>query len=383
MPSALFFYFLPHTLYLFKNMCYNVSKTINERSNRVSNLQDIVAPLLVWYRENARSLPWRERRAPYHVWISEIMLQQTRIEAVIPYYHRFLTAFPTVAALAEAEDDLLMKHWEGLGYYSRARNLKRAAVRIMTEHGGELPRDLALLRALPGVGDYTAGAIASIAFGLPAPAVDGNVLRVLARLTADGRNILAEQVKREAREALAAIYPSAPEDCADLTAAIMELGEVVCIPNGAPRCDACPLAALCRARAEGLTDTLPYREKRPPRTVERRTVLLLTYEGRVGLALRPPEGLLGGLWEFPSADGHLTAEEVRELLALWGLTPTDVTEGPTAKHIFTHREWHMTSFTVSLAGEGGGLTFATPEELRTVYALPTAFRRFAAQYLAE
>ena len=349
----------------------------------MSGLHDIVPPLLVWYRENARSLPWRESPTPYHVWISEIMLQQTRIEAVIPYYYRFLATFPTVAALAEAEDDLLMKHWEGLGYYSRARNLKRAAIKIMTEHGGELPRDPALLRALPGIGDYTAGAVASIAFGLPVPAVDGNVLRVLARLTADRRNVLSEQVKREAQRALTAIYPEAPEDCADLTAALMELGEVICIPNGAPRCDACPLAPHCRARADGLTDVLPYREKRPPRTVERRTVLLMMHGGRVGLALRPPEGLLGGLWEFPSADGRLTADEVRELLSLWGLSAVSIAPGPEAKHVFTHKEWHMTSFCISLADEGGGLTFATPEELRSVYALPSAFRRFTAWCLGE
>ena len=339
-------------------------------------LKGIPAPLIAWYRKNARPLPWRDSPTPYHVWISEIMLQQTRIEAVIPYYHRFLSTFPTVAALAEADDGLLMKLWEGLGYYSRARNLKRAAVAIVTEHGGELPQSLPLLRALPGIGEYTAGAIASLAFGLPAPAVDGNVLRVLARLTADRRNILSGEVKREAQEALAAVYPEVPQDCADLTAGLMELGEVICIPNGAPHCEACPLAALCRARAEGVTDAIPYREKRPPRTIERRTVLLLSCHGRIALALRPPEGLLGGLWEYPSADGHLVADEVRELLSLWGLDAKEIRKGPSARHIFTHKEWHMTSFCVEIAAEGGGLTFATADELADRYALPTAFRTF-------
>ena len=342
----------------------------------------IVAPLVAWYRENARPLPWREEPTPYHVWISEIMLQQTRIEAVIPYYRRFLEAFPTVRALSEADDGVLMKHWEGLGYYSRARNLKRAAVLLVEAYGGELPRTAEALRALPGVGPYTAGAIASLAFGEPAPAVDGNVLRVLARLTADHRNVLLDSVKKEAEASLREIYPRGA-DAAALTAGLMELGEVACIPNGAPRCEICPLASLCEAKRQGLCDEIPYRAKRPPRTVECRTVLLLEHAGRVGLSLRPPEGLLGGLWEFPSADGHLTEAEVEERLALWGLSPLGMEKGPEAKHIFTHREWRMTSFRVTLADEGGGLTFVTREELRRAYALPSAFRTFTSLLLGE
>ena len=341
-------------------------------------LPSLTAPLLAWYRAAGRPLPWREGRTPYHVWISEIMLQQTRIEAVIPYYHRFLAAFPTVAALAAADEERLLKLWEGLGYYSRARNLKRAAEVIVRDYGGELPRDPVALRRLPGIGDYTAGAIASIAYGIPVPAVDGNVLRVLARLTADSRDVLSPAFRREATAALAALYPTAPGDATAMTEALMELGETVCIPNGAPHCDACPLRDLCRAREEGRTAELPFRAKRTARTVERRTVLLLTLRGRVGIFRRPPEGLLGGLWEFPSADGTLPEAEVRELLAGWGLTPTAIRRGPDAKHIFTHREWHMTSYLIELSDEGGGLTFADRRELRTIYAIPTAFRTFLA-----
>ena len=340
------------------------------------SLSGIPAPLIAWYRENARDLPWRRSPTPYHIWISEIMLQQTRIEAVIPYYLRFMETFKTVKDLSEAPDDLLMKHWEGLGYYSRARNLKRAAISIVNEHGGELPHDVDALRALPGIGDYTAGAIASLAFGLPAPAVDGNVLRVLSRLTADHRNILDAAVKREAQATLEAIYPKSPEDAAAMTAGLMELGEVVCIPNGTPHCDRCPLAALCRARTEGLTDKLPYRAKKPPRTVERRTVLLLEHEGRFAIARRPDEGLLGGLWEFPSADGHLTEGEVCELLSDFGLSGSITERAPDAKHVFTHKEWHMIAYRIVLAHEGGGLTFATKGELQGVYALPSAFRAY-------
>ena len=342
----------------------------------MTELSPIVSPLLAWYARVGRMLPWRQERTPYHVWISEIMLQQTRIEAVIPYYRRFLEAFPTVEALAEAEDAHLMKLWEGLGYYSRARNLKKAAEAIVREHGGRLPASVEDLKSLPGIGDYTAGAIASIAFGLAEPAVDGNVLRVMARLLADGRDVLSPALKREATERLREIYPKEPCGATAMTEALMELGETVCIPNGAPRCEACPLAALCRARETGCADTLPYRAPRKARTQEARTVLLLLFGDHVGIFRRPPEGLLGGLWEFPSADGTLSPEEVEELLAAWGLSAAAIKEGPAAKHIFTHREWHMTSYLITLDAEGGGLTFATREELRTVYAIPTAFRAF-------
>ena len=347
------------------------------------SLSGITEPLITWYRQNARDLPWRQFPTPYHIWISEIMLQQTRIEAVIPYYLRFMQAFPTVEALADAPDDLLMKHWEGLGYYSRARNLKRAALTIVGEHGGKLPRDIAALRALPGIGDYTAGAIASLAFGLPEPAVDGNVLRVLARLTADPRNILDTAVKREAQATLSAIYPKAPDDCAAMTAGLMELGEVICIPNGTPHCERCPLADTCRAYLEGLTDRLPYRAKKPPRTIERRTVLLLEHEGRIAIARRPDTGLLGGLWEFPSADGHLSEEEVCELLGDFGLSGRITARAPDAKHIFTHKEWHMIAYRIALSAKGGGLSFATRDELQGVYALPSAFRAYTTLLLKE
>ena len=342
----------------------------------MAELSGIVQPLIAWYRGVRRPLPWREEPTPYHVWISEIMLQQTRIEAVIPYYRRFLAAFPTVEALAAAEEAELLKLWEGLGYYSRARNLWRAAVQIVTDHGGRLPASVEALRCLPGIGDYTAGAIASIAFGLPEPAVDGNVMRVVARLTADGRDILSPAVRREVTAALRAIYPTAPAEAGIMTEALMELGETVCIPNGAPHCDACPLSALCRAMAEARTEEIPYRKPRAARAVEERTVFLLLLGDRVGIFRRPLEGLLGGLWEFPSASGHLREEEARELLTDWGLSPVSLSAGPAATHIFTHREWRMTSYLADLREEGGGITFADREELRTVYAIPTAFRAF-------
>lgn len=338
------------------------------------DIYSIIPPLLEWYRREGRPLPWREEATPYHVWISEIMLQQTRIEAAIPYYYRFLEALPDVRALAAVDDDLLMKLWEGLGYYSRARNLKKAAIRIVEDHGGELPADVEALRALPGIGDYTAGAIASIAFGLPAPAVDGNVLRVLSRLFADRRDILSEKVKREAIATLAPAYPRIPEDASALTQALMELGEVLCIPNGKPHCKACPLADLCEARKQNITEELPFRSPRPERTVEERTLLLLIAGDCVALTRRPPHGLLAGMWEFPALEGHLKEEEVRSHLAALGIRPAALERGPAAKHVFTHREWRMRTFIVTLDSPQGNYTYATAKELDRDYALPTAFR---------
>ncbi len=341
---------------------------------------DMIPPLLTWHAAVRRPLPWRESPDPYRIWISEIMLQQTRIEAVIPYYRRFIAALPTVRALAEVDEGVLMKLWEGLGYYSRARNLKRAADRIVSEYGGALPADREALMRLPGIGEYTAGAIGSIAFGLPTPAVDGNVLRVLARITADERNILLPAVKREAQSALGEIYPTG-ELAKELTEGLMELGQTVCIP-GAPRCGECPLAGLCLARARGVEGRLPNRAKRTARAVEERTVFMAVFDKEVGIFRRPPEGLLGGLFELPSADGHLSKEEAGELLSGFGLSVASIEKGPCAKHVFTHLEWHMSSYFVTLKEKGGGLTFAGLSALRGEYAVPTAFRKFIS-YLAE
>ncbi len=334
----------------------------------------IIPPLVAWHKKTWRPLPWREDITPYRVWISEIMLQQTRIEAVIPYYQRFLSACPTVEALARIDEGTLLKLWEGLGYYSRARNLKRAAERIVSEYGGELPADREALMRLPGIGEYTAGAIGSIAFGLPTPAVDGNVLRVLARLTADERDILLPAVKREAGEALREIYPTGKEARA-LTEALMGLGQTVCIP-GTPRCYLCPLKEECLAKQKGVEGLLPNRARRTQRRVEKRTVFMAVADGEVGIFRRPPEGLLGGLFELPSADGHLDAEEARALLLGFGLSVLSIEKGPSSKHIFTHLEWHMNSYFVTLERKGGGLTFCALPALRGEYAIPTAFRRF-------
>ena len=345
------------------------------------DLSTIIDPLLAWYEQNRRPLPWRDDPTPYHVWLSEIMLQQTRIEAVIPYYERFLAACPTVAHLARMDDEVLMKLWEGLGYYSRARNLKRAAVAIMERYGGELPADHAALLTLPGIGEYTAGAIASIAFGLPEPAVDGNVLRVVARLTADESDVLKPATKRRVTEALRAVYPQDQKGAANMTQALMELGEQVCIPNGMPHCDVCPFGATCPTRAQGLFDRIPYRSPKKARKQQERTVLLLTCGDRIALCKRPDGGLLGGLWEFVGVEFYVDAEKATYLLREQGIVVKDIRQVPDARHVFTHVEWLMKGYLAECKAEaprwqGRELVWVTRGELEQKYAIPGAYRSF-------
>ncbi len=338
-------------------------------------LEQIKQPLLSWYGEHKRSLPWREDPSPYHVWISEIMLQQTRIEAVIPYYKRFLTEIPDVASLAAVDDDKLMKLWEGLGYYSRARNLKKAAGEIMERHGGSLPESAEDLRRLSGIGDYTAGAIASISFGKPEPAVDGNVLRVIMRVLGKKDDIALQTTKKETAAALREIYPEG-EDAKNLTQAVMELGEAVCIPNGEPKCASCPLADICKAKAEGLTDVIPVKSPKKPRKQEQKTVFLLSCRGKYAVCKRPAAGLLAKLWEFPNTENRLTEEEAFSYLQSLGLSPLGVTPCGDAIHIFTHIEWHMTGYAAECTVPVANLVWQSAEEILENYAIPSAFRAY-------
>ena len=311
--------------------------------------------LLPWFRENARALPWRQDREPYRVWLSEIMLQQTRVEAVKGYYARFLQALPDVFALAEAPEEQLLKLWEGLGYYNRARNLQKAARLVAYEKNGVFPDTYEGLLALPGVGEYTAGAVASICFDRPCAAVDGNVLRVLSRYLADGG--ATEEQKKRFRRALEAVYP--PGQCGAFTQALMELGAAVCLPNGAPLCEGCPLAARCAAKKQGDPREYPRREAKKPRRRQARTVFLLDCGGKLAICQRPPRGLLAGLWQLPDLEGTLTPEQALEQVRRWGLQP-----------------WDMTGYEIAVAGEGGPFLWATRQALAQQYALPTAFRQF-------
>lgn len=334
----------------------------------------IVAPLLAWYDQGHRDLPWRAFPTPYRVWVSEIMLQQTRVEAVRGYFARWMDALPDVRALAAADEGVYLKLWEGLGYYSRVRNLHRAAVEICEKYGGELPADYDALRALPGIGDYTAGAVASIAFGLPVPAVDGNVLRVAARLDNDMTPITDTAFKKRTREQFAALMP--PDRPGDLNQSLMELGAMVCLPNGVPLCGDCPVQHLCLGYHHGNAAMLPLRAAKKARRIENRTVLLLRYGALVGLTRRPPTGLLARLWELPALDGHLSPEETRAALAARGWQVGKLLSLRSAKHIFTHVEWHMQGYYVELENQPEELTFVSPSALRADYALPSAFRAF-------
>ncbi len=350
--------------------------------NQIKELEQIVAPLLAWYEKNKRHLPWRDDPSPYHVWISEIMLQQTRIEAVIPYYERFLKEIPDIASLAAVDDDKLMKLWEGLGYYSRARNLKKAAVQTVEQHNGELPRSAEELRKLSGIGDYTAGAIASISFGKPEPAVGGNVLRVIMRVLGKTDDIALQSTKKETASALREIYPQG-EDAKNLTQAIMELGESVCIPNGEPKCAACPLNGLCKARLENLTDSIPVKSPKKPRKQEQKTVFLLSCRGKYAVCKRPSTGLLAGLWEFPNTKGTLSEEEALSYLQDIGLPPISVTPSIDAVHIFTHIEWHMTGYAAECLTPCEYFDWKSAEEILAECAIPSAFRAYTALLQTE
>jgi len=339
-------------------------------------LNEMTAPLLYWYQGAARDLPWRRDVTPYHVWISEIMLQQTRVEAVKGYYARFLEAFPTVEALAAADDDVLNKVWQGLGYYSRARNLKKAAIRLVEDYDGCLPADHKALLSLPGIGAYTAGAIGSIAFGLPTPAVDGNVLRVVTRLCADDADIMKQTTKDTVTAALAEIYPETPDEAAMMTQALMELGATVCVPNGSPHCEDCPLASLCRAHAEGTEMNYPNKPPKKGRTVVDKTVFLLRCGDRYAIRKRPSEGLLSGLWEFPSVDVVLDEQGAASYLRHCGLAVETIDRIPDAKHIFTHIEWHMRGYAVCVKEELPLFVWADVGEIRDIYSIPSAFKAF-------
>ena len=355
---------------------------------RKGSLGAIPNLLLKWYDTNKRVLPWRKDPTPYRVWISEIMLQQTRVEAGKPYFRRFMDAFPDIETLAEADEEHLLKLWEGLGYYNRARNLQKAAIQIMKEHGGKMPDSRKGLLGLCGIGSYTAGAIASIAFGRREPAVDGNVLRVIARFRQDSRLVDDPKVKEAVEQDLREIMPAARPG--DFNQALMEIGACVCVPNGAPLCGSCPLAEVCMAHGTGTELDYPQKQKKAPRKIEERTILMVLDNDRMAIRRRNEKGLLAGMYEFPSIDGFCTAEEVAGYLRGKGLCILRVRPLEDAKHIFTHREWHMKGYMVrvdELASKPGkGMPedwlYIEPWEIREKYPIPSAFGAYK-KYLQE
>ena len=342
-------------------------------------LNRIAPPLLAWYDENRRILPWREKPEPYRVWVSEIMLQQTRVEAVKPYFARFMEHLPDVESLAAAEEDELLKLWEGLGYYSRARNLKAAAQQIVEQHGGKMPSEYHDLIKLKGIGSYTAGAISSIVFGHPVPAVDGNVLRVIMRLLADDSDISEASVRKRVEEDLKPVMPK--DRPGDFNQALMELGATVCLPNGAPKCAECPWKTFCRAGIEESWQQYPKKAVKKPRTVEYRTILVIRDGHRAVIRRRPNKGLLAGMYEFPSLLGKASLDEVKDWLSAQGVCAVRIEKLPESKHIFTHKEWHMTGYMVLVDGlepmhKDSSLMFVETQETEEKYPIPSAFSAY-------
>ena len=339
-------------------------------------MQDtITKPLLKWYGENKRVLPWREKKNPYEIWVSEIMLQQTRVEAVKPFYERFMRELPNVAALAVCPEEKLLKLWEGLGYYNRVRNMQKAAQKIMEVYDGVFPADYEALKGLPGIGNYTAGAVASIAFCIPVPAVDGNVLRVLSRVTGSFDDILKQSTKKKMEALVSEVIQ--PGSAGDFNQALIETGAMICIPGGAPLCSQCPFFTVCAARSQGLTEKLPVKTPKKKRKIEEKTVLLLEYQDKIAIRKRREDGLLASLYEFVNVPGQLSVEEAGALLDQ-EVRPEPL---PEAKHIFSHVEWHMGGYFVSLkempeslpGEESGPALFLTWEEIRKEYPVPNAF----------
>lgn len=343
-------------------------------------LGKVGSPLLQWYDTHARVLPWRSNPNPYWVWLSEIMLQQTRVEAVLPYFKRFIQTLPDIPSLARASEEQLHKLWEGLGYYSRVRNLHKAALQVMERYGGELPPSYELLLDLCGIGEYTAGAIASIAFGEPVPAVDGNVLRVFSRILGCESDIASQQVKKAFHRLLLQIMPQ--DRPGDFNQAVMDLGAGVCLPNGAPLCSNCPISHLCTAFREGTQMSLPVKSVKKTRRIEEKTVFLICSSQGVLLHKRSDEGLLAGLWEFPNISSRLNRDQAEKLLKEQGSELIKLYSLKEAKHIFTHIEWKMVGYlAVCRKAHWEDAELATLRQLETIYAMPGAFASFKKQLL--
>lgn len=341
-------------------------------------LKEAVVPLIEWYRCHKRDLPWRHNTSAYRVWVSEVMLQQTRVEAVKPYYERFLKELPTVKDLAEVKEDRLLKLWEGLGYYNRARNMQKAAQQIMVDYHGEFPCTYEGIRSLTGIGSYTAGAISSFAYDLAKPAVDGNVLRVVSRLLAREDDIMKASVRSGIEEELEEVIPvDAP---ADFNQGLIELGAIICVPNGGPKCGECPVAHLCQARIKGIQTELPVKSKAKARRIEKKTVLIFKDGDMLAIKKRPSKGLLAGLYELPNLDGHLGRQEVIEYSHSIGLSPIHIKKAENAKHIFSHVEWHMIGYEIKVdeleKNCSEEMIFAKKAEIEDKYSIPSAFEAY-------
>lgn len=335
---------------------------------------DIKEPLLNWYKKNHRDLLWRKTENPYNIWISEIMLQQTRVEAVKEYYNRFLTEIPDIKTLSIVSEEKLLKLWEGLGYYNRARNLQKAARIIMEQYDGKFPMDYDEVIKLPGIGEYTAGAICSISYNLPTPAVDGNVLRVLMRISNCNENIDLLRTKHMVKENLQPLYEDGK--CGELTQSLMEIGATVCIPNGIPKCFDCPLCNQCKGYKEETYHLLPIRNVKKKRKIEEKTVFILHDGLQYGIKKRGQNGLLANLWEFYNVNGKMNAQEAVDFISKQGYEPVMLEKEVPYKHIFSHVEWRMTAYYIECRNHKNDLVWIDKQDFKTQYALPTAFKVF-------
>lgn len=344
--------------------------------------KSFVDALLRWYDAHGRDLPWRRTEDPYAIWLSEIMLQQTQVQTVIPYYHRFLETLPRIEDLAVADDELLHKLWEGLGYYRRAASLKKAASVLVSDYQGELPDRYQALLKLPGIGPYTAGAIASIAYGERVAAVDGNLMRILARLYGDETPLGDDRAGKHFRPLAQALVPA--HRPGDFNQALMDLGASICRANGRPLCEACPLAPYCIACREDRVMALPKRRARKSRSEEHKTVLVLRHEDAVYLEKRPPRGLLASLWQFALLDGPYGFTALETVLAGRGWQIASITALPQATHLFTHRQWFLEGYLIRLR-ERPALPgqWITRRALIEEYPIPSAFRVYREALLED
>ena len=330
--------------------------------------------LLDYYSSFARDLPWRKTKDPYKIWVSEIMLQQTQVKTVIPYYERFISKLPTVLALASAHEDELLKLWEGLGYYSRVLNMHKAAKMVVKELNGMMPHTSKDLLKLPGIGLYTAGAIASIAFEERISAVDGNVHRVLSRYF--GLSLTKEALVPLMDE----ILPS--KRIGDFNQAIMEIGALICLPSLNPNCQSCPLKDNCVALDMNLIDSLPLKPKKLIRTKELYTLLMITDDASYYLQKRPAKGLLANLWEFPLLKGHLSQTEIINYVQSLGLKMLKMMELPNTSHAFTHKDWDIIAYKVTIINPQplNDFTLVLKDDLLKNYTLSSLFNKYQEYY---
>ena len=341
-------------------------------------LMEVRDAVVEWYRTNKRQLPWRENVNAYRVWVSEIMLQQTRVEAVKPYYERFLNEFPTVQELAAADEDKLLKLWEGLGYYNRVKNMQKAAKQVMVDYHGEFPYTYEEIRSLTGIGNYTAGAISAFAYGIPEPAVDGNVLRVISRILSNDEDIMKASVRTKVEDSIREVIPAGA--AGDFNQGLIELGALICVPNGMPKCEECPVKEWCLAREENRVMELPVKTKAKARKIEKRTVFIVKDGEKVLIRKRPSKGLLSGLYELPNELGHLEEEEVIAYCKKNNLSPLRLKKLGSGKHIFSHVEWHMEGYAIQLdeleENRTEEMLFAEPKEIEKEYPIPSAFEYY-------